>query len=122
MRKKDGSIGGCSTPAAGLLPKKIPDSVIRVMRHHALGIEVEHPAVFPVNLVSEILGAFSGAGDLVFEPFCGSGTQLIAAERDGRHCFAVEIAAAYVDVAVKRWSKFTGRAAVLADDGRTFRR
>jgi DNA modification methylase len=101
-------------------PRKIPDSVIRIMRHKARGPEVEHPAVFPVDLVSEILTAFSDAGDLAFEPFCGSGTQLVAAEKDGRRCFAVEIAPAYVDVAVKRWSKFTGRAVVLADDGRTF--
>jgi hypothetical protein len=54
------------------------------------------------------------------EPFTGSGTTLIAAEQTGRICLGLEIDPAYCDVAVKRWSKFTGRAAVLADDGRTF--
>ena len=86
----------------------------------ARGLKIDHPAVFPVALVSEMLGAFSDARDLAFEPFCGSGTQLIAAEKDGRRCFAVEIAPAYCDVAVKRWSKFICRPVLLADDGRTF--
>jgi hypothetical protein len=120
MRRKDGSVTGRSNPEAGLHARKIPDSVVRVMRHKARDIEVAHPAVFPVDIVSEMLGAFSDPGDLAFEPFCGSGTQLIAADRDGRRCYATEIAPAYVDVAVIRWSKFTGRPAVLADDGRTF--
>jgi methylase of polypeptide subunit release factors len=57
---------------------------------------------------------------LAFEPFCGSGTQIVAAEKEGRRCYAVDLAPAYCDVAVKRWSKFTGRTAVLADDGRMF--
>jgi DNA modification methylase len=79
-----------------------------------------HLAPFPVDLVIEILAAFSDAGELVFEPFCGSGTQIVAAEGNGRRCYAVELAPAYCDVAVRRWSKFTGRVAVLADHGRTF--
>lgn len=120
FRYPDGSTRKAHSPGASSQSTKIPDSVIRVSPHQALGIEVAHPAVFPVDLVSEILGTFSDAGDLAFEPFCGSGTQLIAAERDGRRCYAVEIAASYCDVAVKRWCKFTGRPAVLADDGRTF--
>ena len=45
---------------------------------------------------------------------------MIAAEQTGRICYGMEISPPYVDVAVKRWSKFTGRAALLADDGRTF--
>jgi DNA modification methylase len=120
LRKAGGAAPGskAASPQTGMQPNKIPDSVIRVMS--ARGLKIDHPAVFPVELVSEILGAFSDAGDLAFEPFCGSGTQLIAAERDGRRCHAVEIAGTYCDVAVKRWSEFTGRAAVLADDGRTF--
>jgi DNA modification methylase len=121
LRKKDGAAPGsnAASPGKGLQPNKIPDSVIRVMSARG-GIQLGHPAVFPVDLVSEMLGAFSDAGDLGFEPFCGSGTQIVAAEKDGRRCHAVEIAPAYCDVAVARWSKFTGRSAVLADDGRTF--
>jgi DNA modification methylase len=120
LRSSDGVVKEFSHAGRAVQPYKIPDSVVRVMRHKARGIEVAHPAVFPVDLVSEILGAFSDAGDFAFEPFCGSGTQLIAAEKDGRRCYAVEISPSYVDVAVKRWSKFTGRPAILADDGRTF--
>ena len=54
---------------------------------------------------------FVNPGDLVFEPFCGSGTQLIAAERTGRRCHAVELDPVYCDVAVRRWELATGRKA-----------
>jgi len=62
-----------------------------------------HPAVFPVALVEASLTAFSGPGDLIYEPFCGSGTQLVAAERAGRRCYAMELDPVYCDVAVRRW-------------------
>jgi hypothetical protein len=71
FRYPDGSTRKARSPGASAQPTKIPDSVIRVSPHLARGIEVAHPAVFPVDLVSEILGAFSDAGDLAFEPFCG---------------------------------------------------
>ena len=58
--------------------------------------------------------------DLVFEPFSGSGSQLIAAEKLGRHCRAIEISPAFVDVAVKRWEEATGREAILHNTGQTF--
>jgi DNA modification methylase len=87
------------------------------MRHKARGIECEHPAVFPVDLASEMLNAYSDHGDVAFEPFCGSGTQIVASEKEGRWCFAIEIAPGYVDIAVKRWSKFTGRPAYRGDVG-----
>jgi DNA modification methylase len=50
----------------------------------------------------------------------GSGTTLIAAETTGRVCLGIELNPAYVDVAVERWQRFTGRQAVLDGDGRTF--
>jgi DNA modification methylase len=59
-------------------------------------------------------------GDIVFEPFSGSGSQLIAAERTGRRCRAIEISPPFVDVAVRRWEKATGEQATLDGDGRTF--
>ena len=65
----------------------------------------------PVALVEAVLTAFSDPGDLVFEPFCGSGTQIIAAERTGRGCFAMELDPVYCDVAVRRWELATGRTA-----------
>jgi DNA modification methylase len=71
--------------------------------------------VFPVALVEAVLEAFTDPGDLVFEPFCGSGTQLIAAERAGRCCCAVELDPVYCDVAVRRWELATGRKASRTD-------
>jgi DNA modification methylase len=121
LRNKDGSIGGRSSGASAIQDHKIPDSVIRVTRHKGgIGKAGSHPAVFPVALVAEMLTAFSDAGDVVFEPFCGSGTQLIAAQANGRVCLAMELAPAYADVAVRRWSLFTGRAAVLEANGMPF--
>ena len=51
------------------------------------------------------------SGEIVYEPFSGSGTQIIAAERTGRVCYAVEKEPSYVDVAVKRWEAFTDQQA-----------
>jgi DNA modification methylase len=62
----------------------------------------------------------SSPGQAVYEPFCGSGTTIIAAETCGRHCHAVELDPPYVDVAVARWQAFTGRAAMLEATGETF--
>jgi tRNA G10 N-methylase Trm11 len=59
-------------------------------------------------------------GQAVYDPFMGSGTTIIAAEGTSRVCFGMEIDPAYVDVAVERWEKFTGKQAVLEGDGRTF--
>lgn len=60
-------------------------------------------------------------GDVVLEPFSGSGSQLIAAERLGRRCRAMELSPAFVDVAVRRWQDATGREAVLdGPEPRTF--
>jgi DNA modification methylase len=62
----------------------------------------------------------SRPGDAVYEPFCGSGSTIIAAETIGRTCFAMDIDPGYCDVAVQRWQEATGEAAVLADEDRTF--
>ena len=120
MRKKDGTMSGVSSPELSLQTHKVPDSVVRVMRHKARGIEVAHPAVFPVNLASEIITAFSDVGDIVFEPFIGSGTQIISAEKNGRFCYGMELAPVYVDLAVTRWQAFTGKQATLESTGQTF--
>ena len=62
----------------------------------------------------------SSPGQAIYEPFSGSGTTIIAAEQTGRSCYAVEIDPAYVDVAILRWQRFTGEAATLEGDGRSF--
>jgi DNA modification methylase len=121
LRAKDGRISRKTNEGGVYHATKIPDSVIRVMRHKGgLGDAGSHPAVFPVDLASEMLTAFSDIGDVAFEPFCGSGTSILAAEKNGRTGYAMDLSPAYCDVAAKRWSKFTGRAVVFADDGRTF--
>ena len=62
----------------------------------------------------------SERGDLIYEPFCGSGTTLIAAETVGRRCSALELDPAYCDVIVRRWQEFMGKPAVLAGEDRVF--
>ncbi len=62
----------------------------------------------------------STKGDAVYEPFSGSGTTLIACEKSGRICLAMEMNPAYVDVAVRRWQNFTGEKAVRESDGGDF--
>jgi len=59
-------------------------------------------------------------GGLCYEPFCGSGSQIMAGEANGRRVFAMEISPAYIDVAVERWQADTGREAILDGDVRTF--
>jgi len=72
-----------------------------------------------VALVEAVLTAFSDPGDLIYEPFCGSGTQIVAAERAGRRCFAMELDPAYCDVAVRRWEMATGLKAQLENRNET---
>ena len=120
MRAKDGTVGEWSHAGSGVQDMRIPDNVLRITRHKARGIETEHPAVFPVALPEFVLNAYSQAGDVVFEPFGGSGTQVIAAERSGRRCFAMEIDPAYVDVACRRWRLAIGTEPVHARSGKTY--
>jgi DNA modification methylase len=62
----------------------------------------------------------SAPGQPVYDPFLGSGTTVIAAEMEGRHCLGLELDPAYCDVIVRRWQSFTGKAATLAEGGRSF--
>ncbi len=122
MRGKDGEVGGWSHAGQPTQDTRIPDSVIRIMRHKGrIGQDIDHPAVFPVALPEHILEAFSNAGDVVFEPFNGSGTSMLAAQRAGRRCRAIEIAPEYVDVAIRRFRQNHPDVAVtLAATGQSF--
>lgn len=75
----------------------------------------DHPTAKPVGLVAQCLRNSTRPGDLVFEPFAGSGTTLIAAEQLGRRCHAMEIDARYAQVTIERWQAFTGRQGVKLD-------
>lgn len=79
-----------------------------------------HPTVKPVALVADAIKDCTRRGDIVLDPFIGSGTTILAAERTGRHAFGLEIDPAYVDVAIRRWQDFTKRDAILASTGQTF--
>lgn len=79
-----------------------------------------HPTVKPIGLVSDAIRDCSKRGGIVLDPFCGSGTTIIAAEQTGRVCYAMELDSRYVDTAIKRWQEKTGQAAKLAGCGTEF--
>jgi DNA modification methylase len=79
-----------------------------------------HSCPKPVALYEALVEGLSKAGQLIYEPFSGSGTTIIACEKSGRECRAVEITPAYVDVAVTRRCEFTGQDATLEATGQTF--
>jgi DNA modification methylase len=121
MRHKDGHVGEWTHAGQGVQEARIPDNVIRISRHKARGIETEHPAVFPVALPEFVMRAYSNEGDIVYEPFAGSGTSLIAGERTGRKVRAIELAPEYVDVALRRWRKlFPDQPVTLDGEGSSF--
>ncbi|MGI8962422.1 MAG: DNA modification methylase [Bryobacteraceae bacterium] len=79
-----------------------------------------HGTQKPVELMRRPILNHTERGAVVYDPFLGSGTTLIAAEDTGRICYGLELQVAYVDVIVLRWQNLTGKAAVLEVDGRTF--
>lgn len=79
-----------------------------------------HPTVKPVRLVADAILDCSARGELVPDPFLGSGTTLIAAERVGRRCYGMEIDPLYVDTIIRRWQTFTGDKATHAATGKHF--
>ena len=72
----------------------------------------EHPTQKPVELARRAIQNSSSAGDIVLDPFLGSGCTLIGAELTGRRCFGIELDPKYCDVALRRWQRMTGKRAV----------
>ena len=72
-----------------------------------------HAATMPVHVPIFVLQDLCNASKSVYEPFCGTGTTMIAAEKTKKQCFAMELDPKYCDVIVKRWEDFTGKKAVL---------
>jgi site-specific DNA-methyltransferase (adenine-specific) len=103
--------GGRPISASGLAR---PSNVIEIAASSTGG----HSAAFPVALPRWFIDAFTDAGDWVLEPFSGSGTTLVAATQADRRCAAVEISAAYVQVAIDRWELLTGQKAERLERGR----
>ena len=79
-----------------------------------------HPTQKPVELVERALSNSSKAGDVVIDCFGGSGSTLIACEKNNRHSRLMELDPKYCDVIIKRWQEFTGKEAVHAETGETF--
>jgi DNA modification methylase len=86
-------------------------------RMDLLGI---HPTVKPVAMIADALRDVSRRGEIVLDSFLGSGSTLIAAQETGRVCIGVELDPLYVDVAIRRWQKRTGKDALHAATGETF--
>ena len=79
-----------------------------------------HPTMKPVELVERAIRNSSRPGDVVLDPFGGSGTTLIAAEKNGRTALLMELDPKYCDVIVRRWQDYTGQQAVLEATGQSF--
>lgn len=79
-----------------------------------------HPTVKPVALIADAIKDCSARGDLILDPFAGSGTTLIAAEKTGRRAALIEIDPLYCDTIVRRWQSFTGGHAVCASTACSF--
>lgn len=79
-----------------------------------------HATPKPVAMMERVMKSSLPAGGLCIEPFGGSGSTLMGAERTGRRCYTMELQPQYVDVIVKRWENHTGKTAILEGDGRTF--
>jgi DNA modification methylase len=88
-----------------------PSNRLPTFQSEALG----HPAAFPVGLAEFFIKAYTFNDDVIFDPFMGSGSTLIAAEKNGRCAYGTEISPVYCDLIVKRWEDFTGKKAVLSE-------
>jgi len=75
---------------------------------------LDHPTVKPTEVFAIPMRVHTNVGDICYEPFSGSGSQIIAGERVNRRVFAVEIEPRFCDVAIRRWEEFTGKKAVRA--------
>jgi DNA modification methylase len=88
--------------------KKQLATVSRICLLKARNVDNTHPAMFPVELPVEYIKACSNEKDLIYEPFAGSGSTLIACEKTNRKCFMMELDPHYCDVIIKRWCDYTG--------------
>jgi DNA modification methylase len=80
----------------------------------------DHPTVKPTAMLEDALIDLTGRGDIVLDPFLGSGSTLIAAEKTGRVCCGLELDPLYVDVIIRRYEAATGTTAILIDTDEPF--
>lgn len=79
-----------------------------------------HPTQKPLEIFTRPIGWHTRPGEVCLEPFSGSGSQLIAAQKLGRRCYAMELSPPFVDAAIQRWQRTTGEKAVLSDTAQRF--
>jgi len=122
LRTREGERTGWNHAGKVTQDFRIPDSVVTATRQRgSIGDGIDHPAVFPIALPRFVIEAYTDTGDVIFDPFGGSGTTMIAAQRTGRITRAVEIAPEYVDVAIQRFQQnFPGVPVTLFSTGQTF--
>jgi len=113
LREKNGKLNGFTQAGQRVSKFKVADSVIRCQPARG-GVE-GHPAPFSVEFAESLIISYSKENEIVYEPFLGSGTTLIACERLNRKCRAVEISPGYVAVAIQRWVDMTGGEPVLLE-------
>ena len=108
----------------GHMPKRRPPADARTVWEIDSKVEDGagsiHPTMKPVETIRRCITYHTKPGDLIYEPFAGSGTAIIAAENTGRLCYAIEQSPAFVDAAVARWEAYAGEDATLDDGGYTF--
>ena len=111
------------TLVTGLSESGAGDEVIMSIAGHvsrAMLSRYSHPTQKPVDLMRRPILNHTKRGELVYEPFLGSGTTLAAAEITERVCSGMELDPKYVDVIVQRWQTISSKKATLDGDGRTF--
>jgi DNA modification methylase len=92
-------------------PFKIADSILRIRSEKGPVRGLGHPAVFPIALPLAIHAAYTDPGELVYDPFAGSGTSILAAEQGGRVCYAMELEPSYCHIAIQRWEAWRAKGA-----------
>jgi DNA modification methylase len=96
-----------------------PSAVSSSLQGEESNVLHDHPTPKPVALIADAIRDVTRRGDIVLDPFSGSGTTLIAAEKTGRKARVIEISSVFADVAIRRWEAWTGEQATF-EDGRTF--
>jgi DNA modification methylase len=110
FRQKDGTLKDATSPDKIGQPFRIPDSVIRITKETSN--KTDHPAPFPVAFAEFIVQTWSLTDNIVYEPFNGSGSTIIACEKTGRRGYGIDIDPHYCDISIKRWEDYTGKKAV----------
>jgi DNA modification methylase len=90
------------------------------MSLHRKEEKFDHPTQKPLELMRRPILNHTKRGELIYDPFLGSGTSMLAAETTGRVCYGFDLDPKFVDVIVQRWEQHTGKSATLDGDGRTF--